>query len=166
MSVTAAVTIITYRNKEVLLLKRAENPLDPWSGHISLPGGRIEDKDSSALEAAVRETFEECTIDLSQHEVAHYLEAEKAGLTTETSIKVMPFHFNLPEKPHINLQLEEHADYYWVNMDILRNSKGHSLKAKSAGFPDRLFPCVDINGTDLWGFTYKVLQDFFKLLDK
>ena len=43
----------------VLLIKRAEHPLDPWSGHIGLPGGRRETDDLDVLATARRETHEE-----------------------------------------------------------------------------------------------------------
>ena len=164
MPITAAVTIITYKNKQVLLLKRAINPLDPWSGHISLPGGRIEEEDDSLLHAAQRETLEECGIDLREMDPCATLGVELAGLTAKHAIKVQPFHFNLDNKPDIDLQLEEHAEYYWVELDLLRRVNTHLSKAKSTDFPDRLFDCVDIHGTDLWGFTYKVMQDFLKSL--
>ena len=39
----------------VLLIKRAEHPLDPWSGHIGLPGGRRETDDLDVLATARRE---------------------------------------------------------------------------------------------------------------
>ena len=79
MSISAAVSIITIENKEVLILKRAINELDPWSGHLSLPGGRIEPEDQSPLDAAVRETMEECGIGLNKRD-ARALPPEIAGI--------------------------------------------------------------------------------------
>lgn len=32
---------------DVLFVKRVKNPLDPWSGQMSLPGGKRESKDAS-----------------------------------------------------------------------------------------------------------------------
>ena len=34
---------------ELLLIRRAEHPLDPWSGHIALPGGRRDPGDPDRL---------------------------------------------------------------------------------------------------------------------
>jgi 8-oxo-dGTP pyrophosphatase MutT (NUDIX family) len=49
---------------ELLLVKRAEYPGDPWSGHVALPGGRAEPGDASLWHTAARETREETGLDL------------------------------------------------------------------------------------------------------
>lgn len=51
---------------ELLLIQRAAHDGDPWSGHIGFPGGRREDGDGSDLRCAVRETWEELGIDLTE----------------------------------------------------------------------------------------------------
>src|SRR5689334_4968285 len=48
----AAVTIIIRAEQadaQALIIKRAEHPRDPWSGHLALPGGRAEVADESLL---------------------------------------------------------------------------------------------------------------------
>ena len=161
-NIYAAVSIITFEKKEVLILKRAINPLDPWSGHLSLPGGRIESEDKSSKEAAKRETFEECGIKLTEDNLVKELKLEQAGMGIGKAVNVIPFHFDLESKPKITLQLEEHQDYYWVDINYLSNKKNHNQKHLSKDYPNILFPCIDIHGTPLWGLTYKVLADFFK----
>ena len=49
---------------DLLLIKRAQHERDPWSGHMALPGGRREVCDSSLVDTAVRETFEETGVKL------------------------------------------------------------------------------------------------------
>ena len=44
---------------EVLFIERARHPLDPWSGHMAFPGGRVEQEDATSRAAAERETREE-----------------------------------------------------------------------------------------------------------
>lgn len=160
-NIYAAVTIITFEKKEILILKRAINPLDPWSGHLSLPGGRIEPDDISPKQAAIRETLEECGINLTEEDFVKELPIEKAGMAIGKAVNVLPYHFNLKEKPEITLQFEEHQDYYWTEIDYLKDKNNHSQRHLSKDYPDMLFPCVDVHGTPLWGFTYKVLADFF-----
>jgi ADP-ribose pyrophosphatase YjhB (NUDIX family) len=41
---------------ELLVLRRARRPGDPWSGHCCLPGGHVEDGEALAS-AATRETL-------------------------------------------------------------------------------------------------------------
>src|SRR5437868_134308 len=51
---------------EVLFIHRAEHPLDPWSGHMAFPGGRVEPQDASEQAAAERETEEEVGLRLAE----------------------------------------------------------------------------------------------------
>lgn len=160
MSISAAVSIITIENKEVLILKRAINELDPWSGHLSLPGGKIEADDDSPLDAAVRETMEECGIELDKSS-ASALPPEIAGNRQNSSLKVLPYHFNLESRPEIILALDEHSEHFWVPLDYLSDQSNHQYDFLSKDHPEKLFPYINIGNSCLWGFTYKVLADFF-----
>ena len=52
-------------NTDILFIKRAEKPGDPWSGHMAFPGGHLEPKDADLKEhVACRETLEEIGLDL------------------------------------------------------------------------------------------------------
>ena len=75
-------------------------------------------------------------------------------------VLVQPFHFGLNEKPKIELQLEEHCEFYWVDIHRLKNKELHFSKNLSKDYPEISFPCIDIQGTPLWDFSYKVLGHF------
>jgi len=57
----------------VLLMKRVERTGDPWSGHISLPGGGYHAEDADLLATAIRETREELGIDLTSARMLGHL---------------------------------------------------------------------------------------------
>ena len=62
----AVATILRGRGDEteVLLIRRAEHPNDPWSGHMAFPGGHVEPGERMRA-AAERETREEIGLDLT-----------------------------------------------------------------------------------------------------
>lgn len=59
-------------NPTVVLLRRAENPFDPWSGDLCLPGGRVE-AGETVLETVYRETFEEVHLTPKDYDVIGFL---------------------------------------------------------------------------------------------
>ena len=62
----AAVTLVIrqVRNEpELLFIKRTERETDNWSGHVAVPGGKV-DEGESGREAAEREAMEECGLRL------------------------------------------------------------------------------------------------------
>ncbi|MDD7984053.1 CoA pyrophosphatase [Lentisphaera marina] len=158
----AAVSLILCQ-QEVLILKRSKNEKDPWSGHLSLPGGKIDPEDKSALHAAIRETREECAIHLSTSDALE-LDLLSAGGKVGRPMWVQAYFFELEKKPTITLDLREHSEFYWVPLSYLRQSQFHQKKKKSKLYPNFDFPCIDIEGTNLWGFTYHLVMSHFKIV--
>ena len=56
-AVVAALLRQSPEGAEVLLIRRAEHELDPWSGHMALPGGHGDAQDDSLVATAVREVW-------------------------------------------------------------------------------------------------------------
>ena len=77
----AAVALIEHcaDENEFLLLQRAVHPNDPWSGHLSFPGGRKEEADLDLLATCIRETAEESGIILNQNQMHCRLPNRQTG---------------------------------------------------------------------------------------
>jgi 8-oxo-dGTP pyrophosphatase MutT (NUDIX family) len=153
----AAVIIILKKVKEhleILLIKRADNPADPWSGQIGLPGGKIELKDNNLLDTIIRETFEEIKIDLIEE--GYFLGSINAVRSIQKpSLMIVPYVFLLTKNPRIELNKKELNNYFWISLHELTKKR-----KKKTSFAESYF--YIIKDIKIWGLTYKILKDFIE----
>jgi 8-oxo-dGTP pyrophosphatase MutT (NUDIX family) len=153
-----ALVRIASADPEILILRRAHHPQDPWSGHFALPGGRRDPTDADALATCRRETLEECGIHLDETQWKSALEITQAGNAIARPMRVQPHLFELPERPAIVLDTREIASYHWVPESYLRDKVNHAFRACLPELPERLFPGIPVSDGVIWGFTYRVLE--------
>jgi 8-oxo-dGTP pyrophosphatase MutT (NUDIX family) len=151
----AAVALLLRQRKQdlnIFLVKRVDNPVDSWSGHMALPGGRRSENDRDLKETVIRETLEETNINLFYR--CHFLgmmEPEKSML--KEKILVLPFVFHLTHEPTIRLN-EELEWFDWVPLEeLIRN---RSILG------DR--PAYVLGERVVWGLTYRILERLFCIL--
>jgi len=145
---------------EYLVIERAENPLDPWSGQLALPGGHKEDGDKNLLETGIRETFEETGIVLSPEYLIRKLNVQKAGHNNNKPLFVAPFLFTLPGRVETRIDTKEVSSVIWVKQShLLDKNQREKLEIKLQG-GTKPFPAINIDNKILWGFTYFVLRTY------
>lgn len=142
----------------VLLVKRVESPLDPWSGQMALPGGKRDSKDRDIQQTAIRETMEETNINLA-HNSCFLGALETVRSIVRPRIQVAAFVFLLEHEPKIRLN-EELAGHLWVPMRQLQKCRGTA----KLSFGD--VPAFLVDGHVVWGLTYRILEVFFHVLEK
>jgi len=150
---------------EVLLIERACNKEDFWSGHIGLPGGRLELADSGPKQAAERETMEELGLDL---ETAEFLGQLPDIVPGGLPIVVSCFVYFLSAAPQLQLDAEEVADAFWFPLlkglePELSTSVEYRLRGRT-----RIFPAVKVHqGKEqpLWGITYRLLKNLKRVAE-
>ena len=154
------------RGPEVLLIRRAERPRDPWSGHLAFPGGREEPGDADLVETAVRETNEEVALDLAQNgrllgglpPIQAMAKGRAANLT------VAPFVFELTTDSPLRYNLSEVADALWVPLSpLLAGDWATTMPYELAGRRLEL-PAHEVDGRLLWGLTHRMLDSLFALI--
>lgn len=141
---------------ELLLVKRAVNPSDPWSGDMALPGGRKHQNDRNILETAVRETREETSIDLSLCYAIGHLQTHTSNRST-SPVHILPFVFVCAEKPEIHLN-QELSKFIWVPLSMLKQPKVTGV------VHGREVPCFPAMGEVIWGLTFRILTSLLDLL--
>ena len=137
-------------------IRRAEHPLDPWSGHMALPGGRSEPGDADLVETAVRETFEEVGLPLARADLLGGLDDVVPRTPVLPPIAVRPFVFGLAARPVLTPNPEV-AGVRWVHLDhLLHPETYHSARLEIRGEP-RDFPAYRVDESIVWGMTERIL---------
>jgi len=152
----AVALLLKHANEEgfrILLVKRAENPVDPWSGQMAFPGGKRSPEDQSLRQTVVRETLEETNINLLDR--CRFLGVMTALTSTQRpEMKILPFVILLEHEPSIRLNEKELEGFVWISLEELIQHKG------TFKFSFGKFPAYIVGSTVIWGLTYRILENF------
>ena len=126
--VLAAGVFLVNKEKKILICHPTNHPADVWS----IPKGKVE-KEELEIEAALRETYEETNVDLTQVDwiieldvqtYSHKKKAIKPFVVMETKNPSIDFNsFDLKcnsNVPKARGGFPEMDDYMWVDIDIAR----------------------------------------------
>jgi 8-oxo-dGTP pyrophosphatase MutT (NUDIX family) len=151
---------------ELLFIRRAEAPNDPWSGHIAFPGGRRDPEDDTLLATAIRETREEVGIDLAGAELLARLPDVPAFVKSKRGLLVVtPFVFAIRE-PVTPVPNYEVADTLWVPLSKLAGGEGKGTYAFTYENKPYELPCIRLDPGQhvLWGMTHRMLETMLDAL--
>jgi len=150
---------------EVLFIRRAEHPGDPWSGHMAFPGGREEPSDADLLQTAIRETREEVSLDLAANASLlgrlDDLPAVARGL--RTGLTITPFVFELTRDAPLHFNGEV-SEIVWAPLSQLFGGELATVFPHEIGGQRLELPAHDVQGRIVWGLTHRMLESLFALL--
>lgn len=150
---------------ELLIIKRGRLDRDPWSGHMALPGGRMEAHDESLLRTAIRETHEEVGIDLDEAgRTLGRLERVEPVSTALPTLTVVPFVFGVSTGTEARIASREVAEFHWVPLGHLRSPDNRTIHRLHRSGREHTFPAIDVAGRTVWGLTHRILSDFLERL--
>jgi 8-oxo-dGTP pyrophosphatase MutT (NUDIX family) len=150
---------------DLLLIRRAAHEMDPWSGHMALPGGRKDPGDTSLLETARRETLEEVDIRLGPgSEILGRLDAVSPRNPGLPPLTILPLVFSVEAGTEARVAAPlEVAEVHWVPLSHFTEATNRtSYRYPGAG--DLRFPAWDVAGRPVWGLTHRVLSDLLRRL--
>ncbi|MBI1762430.1 MAG: CoA pyrophosphatase [Acidobacteria bacterium] len=164
----AAVTLILRAEQseaQALIIKRAEHPHDPWSGHLALPGGRADDIDEDLLATAARETLEE--IGLNLHAGGQFL-GRLPKLSPKNprlpQLEITPFVALAPAAFKLQFSAEV-ADAFWISLPQLKQEGMSSRHTWTVDGVERAWPAYPSSRGPIWGITGRILNDFLNLFE-
>jgi 8-oxo-dGTP pyrophosphatase MutT (NUDIX family) len=144
---------------QVLFIRRAEDPRDPWSGQVAFPGGRAEPGDADLLATARRETREEIGVDLAaEGEHLGRLDQVRAmARLRPMNLTITPFVFRLrgPAEPALSPEVRS---LHWLGVDRLLDPERRSTMEYEHGETRLAFPCLRLDGIVIWGLTYRMFS--------
>jgi 8-oxo-dGTP pyrophosphatase MutT (NUDIX family) len=140
----------------VLLMKRTERVGDPWSGHISLPGGGHHATDGDLLATAIRETQEELGIELAGARLLGNLPVLQPFSSGPNGVEVTPFVFVTAVAVEPQPGPEAQAAF-WLPLELAASG---ALDGQYT-YPgtDRTFPSWNYEAHTIWGLTWRILGD-------
>jgi 8-oxo-dGTP pyrophosphatase MutT (NUDIX family) len=145
---------------EVLMIKRADAEGDPWSGHIALPGGRMEPGDLDLAVTAVRETREETGVDVARDgRLLGFLDDLMPRSPTLQPIVIRPYVALVRADVEI-VASHEVAAAFWVPMSALRAAPAWGTGTVRVRGADRRVSVFRHGEYVVWGLTERVLRQF------
>lgn len=156
-AVVAAILRDSSEGVEVLLIRRAEHELDPWSGHMALPGGHGDAADESLAATAVREISEEVGLDLREH--AELLGRLPELVAAPRQLPIFPLVFALAPGHEPRANPCEVQEVVWATLEHLRSPVAMSSHELVVRQQRHRFPAFDVGGRIVWGLTYRILGE-------
>jgi 8-oxo-dGTP diphosphatase len=142
-------------NLWLLMIKRGENPRDPWSGQMAFPGGHADPVDRSLMDTATRETLEEVAIDVRDQE---FLGCLRNLEPRNAPMLVAPFVFLLLREVHPT-ESTEAREILWVPMSFLLNQKNVSSLTVPIGDREISMGCYVYMDHTIWGLSFRIIRD-------
>ncbi|UCG75913.1 MAG: CoA pyrophosphatase [Gemmatimonadota bacterium] len=148
---------------EALFVVRAEHPTDPWSGHVALPGGRMDPGDPDLVHTALRELREETGLRLKRPDIVGRLDELHPTSRHIPRIAITPF-VGWQSRGGTVRRTVEIDGHFWAPLAELRApSRRSSLVLEREGDSFR-FPTIEYAGYTVWGLTYSIVRNFLDLI--
>lgn len=158
--VLSRVTRGTFDDGDLLLVRRATYPGDPWSGHIALPGGRREPDDATLEDTAERETLEETGIDLRAARCIAALPEIVPRTVQRPALVIRPYVFAYHGDRRVTLS-DEIADAWWHPIAELRCAEAWQMREVRVGDASCSVRGYAWQGHVIWGITERIIAELF-----
>jgi len=150
---------------ELLFIHRAEDPRDPWSGHMAFPGGRLDPSDEGLLAAALRETREEVGLDLSfdGERIGRLSDVPAVGRGRPLNMVITPFVFSIESLPSLTPNHEVEA-IVWVPIGFLADRSNRSTFSYRRYGLSLELPSYQFGEHLIWGLTFGMVDELLSII--
>jgi 8-oxo-dGTP pyrophosphatase MutT (NUDIX family) len=142
----------------VLLTQRTELPSHP--GQIAFPGGKIEPRDATPADAALREAEEEIGLAPALIEPIGYLDL----YLTFSGYRILPTVARVRPGYRLVLSPDEVADAFEVPLAFLMDAQNHALHSRDWKGVIRRYYAMPFGERYIWGVTAGILRNLYERL--
>jgi len=139
----------------LLMIRRHENPRDPWSGQMAFPGGHSNSRDRTLFDTAAREALEEVGIDVRRH---RFLGCLRNVQPKNAPMIVSPFIFLLTEKVRATTSREA-REVVWIPVSFLLNVENVSSIRVPIGDKEMPMGCYKYSNHIIWGMSFRIIRE-------
>lgn len=162
----AAVALVVHKPRvhalEILFIERAVRQGDPWSGQMAFPGGRRDPSDADVLSTAVRETQEEVGLELEEP-IGRLDDVQGTPRLLDHRLVISAFVFEAPDRNQGPTSSEVQSTVWVPVPHLLDPASAVKFQFEHGDYSGR-FPGVRFEGYTIWGLTYRILRQFFEVL--
>lgn len=154
------VPLIDHADGMSVLLTQRTPHLTAHAGQIAFPGGRIEEADADAIEAALRETEEEVGLPRHQVSVVGRLDTYLTG----TGFEITPIVGIVAPPYPLSIDPFEVAEAFEVPLSYVLDRRNHQRIERQSGAHRRAFFVLPYEGRNIWGATAGILVNLAEVL--
>jgi len=128
---------------------------------VSFPGGRYEESDTSLLETALRESYEEIGINIS--EVAPIGGLSKLYIPP-SNFNVYPYVGYVDHRPRFTPDKTEVERIIEIKLSDLTDTQNRTTKEIQIPYATVDAPCFIVDGVIIWGATAMIISELLEVI--
>ena len=153
------VPLCSDRGLELLFTKRTET-VETHKGHISFPGGVVDETDTEIVETALREAEEEVGLHRSCIEVLGMLD----DMATPTGFVITPVVGIICPSPQLTINHNEVAEVFQVPLSFFVDERNGRKETRQVHGTDREVWFFEFEGHIIWGATAIIIRSLLAKL--
>jgi 8-oxo-dGTP pyrophosphatase MutT (NUDIX family) len=155
------VPLIDHQSGWAVLLTQRTAHLSAHAGQIAFPGGRIEEEDTDAVAAALRETEEEVGLPRERVSVVGRLDTYVTG----TGFEITPIVGIVAPPYELTIDPYEVAEAFEVPLSYVLDRRNHRRTERESAGRTRVFFVLPYEERNIWGATAGMLVNLAEILN-
>lgn len=155
------VPVVNHAGEPTVLLTKRTDHLTKHAGQVSFPGGKVDDTDVDAVDAALREAEEEIGLGRSRVEVCGFLDTYRTG----TGFEITPVVGLVTPGFSLTLQESEVQAAFEVPLSFFLDRKNHQRQSAMWKGIRREYYAMPYGDYFIWGATAAMLVNLCDVME-